>query len=543
MVGGERMATCDGTIPAGPLEAPLAVPCGTYAQTATMDATTAPHDGDLLARFAQQRDEAAFAALVERHHGLVQGVALRVLGTHADAEDAAQAVFLTLARKAHALASSRSLAPWLHHVARCVARTALQARHARDHHERQAGQQASTEAGDGADAALVAELRGRLDQELARLPERYRAPLILVHLEGRSLADAARILARPLGTVGACLSRGRTLLRARLARGGMPVAESAVGAALAASPAVTPASSAAIAASICQTVFHGAAPGSAVLALSNGALHMLRLAALKFVAAMIGIGIAVIAAGSAVATVMAAEPAPIAAPPTPDAASPALAGEVAALGARIAQLEHDRVDYGALAASGVLEGMAHDESACLFDPSGSLSMAAVTFLQLSAPEHAQLDRIISDTLARLAADLHAHGAHGDGSGSDRTAYLPSIGQDALTARADFEREVAAVLGRDRGRVLLDCLQSHWNDRFLGFCAYAQTVHASRSKNALHIEHHFNDTGNSYGGIAPSPTYALKYTLCAPYLQIDLASKDAPTPKASPAPPSAAGSGF
>ncbi len=537
------MANCDGTIPAGALEAPLAVPCSTYAQSATMDSTTAPHDGDLLARFALQRDEAAFAALVNRHHALVQGVALRVLGTHADAEDASQAVFLTLARKAHSLASSRSLAPWLHHVARCVARTALQARHARDHHERHAGQQASTETDDGDHAALFAELRSRLDQELARLPERYRAPLILVHFEGRSLADAARILARPLGTVGACLSRGRTLLRARLSHSGMPIAESAVGAALAASPAITPSSSAAVAASICQTVFHGATPGSAVLTLSNGALHMLRLAALKFVAAMIGIGIAVIAAGSAVVTVMAAETAPIMTPPTAGAASSALAGEVAALDARIAQMEHDRVDYAAIAASGVLEGIAHDDSACLFDASGSLSTAAVTFLQLSTPEHAQLDRIISDTLATLAASLRAHGAHGDGSGSDRTAYLPSIGQDAVTARADCQREVEAVLGHDRGRVLLDCLQSHWNDRFLGFCAYAQTVHASRSKNALHIEHHFNDTGNSYGGIEPSPTYALKFTLCAPYLLIDLESKDAPTPKAAPAAQSAAGSGF
>src|SRR4051812_16693251 len=103
---------------------------------ATM-ATDPDDDGRLLATFAETRDERAFEEVVRRHAGLVLGVCRRVLGREADAEDAAQAVFLTLARKAASLRRERSVAPWLHHVARCIALNAREAAAARAKHERE----------------------------------------------------------------------------------------------------------------------------------------------------------------------------------------------------------------------------------------------------------------------------------------------------------------------------------------------------------------------------------------------------------------------
>jgi RNA polymerase sigma factor (sigma-70 family) len=175
-------------------------------------------DRELLSRFVARGDEAAFEAVVRRHGPTVLGVARRVLGNAADAEDVFQATFLALARKASSERWQESAAGWLCETAR---RLALEAR-ARSSRRRRREDRAHPrpDAGPLADISLR-EAQAILDEELTRLPEKYRTPLILCCLEGSSRAEAARRLGRPLGTLKRRLEQGRDLLRARLARRGL----------------------------------------------------------------------------------------------------------------------------------------------------------------------------------------------------------------------------------------------------------------------------------------------------------------------------------
>jgi RNA polymerase sigma factor (sigma-70 family) len=172
-------------------------------------------DRALLERFVAHQDQQAFAAIVSRHGPMVLGVCRRVLRHHQDAEDAFQATFLVLARKAGSLDRPELLANWLYGVA---FRTAQQARAKvarRSHHEREA---ASMTAAWSEPQVGKGELRELLDQELFQLPEKYRAPLVLCYLEGKTNEEAARLLGWPPGSMSARLARGRELLRERLAR-------------------------------------------------------------------------------------------------------------------------------------------------------------------------------------------------------------------------------------------------------------------------------------------------------------------------------------
>jgi RNA polymerase sigma factor (sigma-70 family) len=182
-------------------------------------------DGQLLGRFLGQRDQAAFTEIVRRHGAMVWGVCARRLGETPDAEDAFQATFLVLLRKAPGLRGPGSLGPWLYGVAN---RTALKAegRNARrTARERALTDHAGAEPGQ---EHLWAELRPLLDEELSRLPEKYRRPLLLCYLQGLSNEEAARALGCPTGTVFSRLSRGRDLLRRRLARRGVSVTGAAL---------------------------------------------------------------------------------------------------------------------------------------------------------------------------------------------------------------------------------------------------------------------------------------------------------------------------
>lgn len=153
-------------------------------------------DSDLLVRFAQERDEAAFAELLYRHGPMVLGVCRRVLGNHHAAEDAFQATFLLLARRAPRLGRPVSLAGWLHTVARRTARDAV--RRARCRHKRELAHAPPNARGDD---MTWREIRQQLDTEIARLPAVYRPPLILCYLENVSQPEAARSAARgPPGT-------------------------------------------------------------------------------------------------------------------------------------------------------------------------------------------------------------------------------------------------------------------------------------------------------------------------------------------------------
>jgi RNA polymerase sigma factor (sigma-70 family) len=187
-------------------------------------------DGELLARFVLRRDEgaeAAFTALVERHGAMVMRTCRQVLGDQHDAEDAAQAVFLGLARRSGSIRRRESVASWLHGVALHVASRVQRAAARRRVHERRAVEIArdryeqqeprpTTDCGDDRWAEL--------HQELDRLPERFRAPLILLHLEGMTQEQAAAQLRLPLGTLQSRSARGRTQLKARLERRGAGLA-------------------------------------------------------------------------------------------------------------------------------------------------------------------------------------------------------------------------------------------------------------------------------------------------------------------------------
>jgi RNA polymerase sigma factor (sigma-70 family) len=175
-------------------------------------------DGQLLQRYTAEHDEAAFGELVRRHGPLVLGVCRRVLHNHHDAEDAFQATFLVLARRAASI-SPEAVGCWLHRVAYHAALKARLRLTARQRRERQARSSAS--AADPLVDVTARELVTVLDEELQRLPERQRSPLVLCYLEGKTRDEAAQQLGWSLGTLKRRLEQGREYLRARLARRGL----------------------------------------------------------------------------------------------------------------------------------------------------------------------------------------------------------------------------------------------------------------------------------------------------------------------------------
>jgi RNA polymerase sigma factor (sigma-70 family) len=186
-------------------------------------------DGQLLGCFLERRDEAAFEALVRRHAPMVLGVCRRVVGNVHDAEDAFQATFLVLVRKAASVRPREAVGSWLYGVAY---RTALGARARlvrRRAKERQVEEMPQPEV---EPAEPPRELLALLDRELSRLPEHYRVPVVLCDLEGRPRREVARRLGLPEGTLSSRLAKARKLLARRLKRHGPALAGGALAAAL-----------------------------------------------------------------------------------------------------------------------------------------------------------------------------------------------------------------------------------------------------------------------------------------------------------------------
>lgn len=181
-------------------------------------------DGQLLDRFRETGDEMAFTALVARHGPMVLEVCGAVLRNPADAEDAFQAAFLVLARRAGSLRSAACVGGWLYRVSRRIAiRASIANRSRRDDHPlstQLAGTEGEGRGGNPAHEAIRREVEAMVHEELARLPERDRAVLMLCDLEGISHAAAAQRLRWPLGTVKGRLARARDRLRHRLQRRG-----------------------------------------------------------------------------------------------------------------------------------------------------------------------------------------------------------------------------------------------------------------------------------------------------------------------------------
>ncbi len=234
----------------------------------------------LLERFAAEGDGAAFEALVARHGPMVLGTCRRMLGDGHDVEDAFQATFLVLARKAGSIRDADRLGPWLHGVARRVARRARAQSARRRAFEGPGGEAHAVAVADGPAGPEADELRSALDEELGRLPEKYRAPLVLCYLEGLTHDEAAGRLRWPVGTVRSRLAGGRDRLRGRLARRGLSPS--------AALPAGPPAAHlpAPLLTTTVRLATTAGTPSAHVASLAKGAMIAMMTSKLKLIAAL-----------------------------------------------------------------------------------------------------------------------------------------------------------------------------------------------------------------------------------------------------------------
>jgi RNA polymerase sigma factor (sigma-70 family) len=269
----------------------------------TTGTLTGAGERQLLDRFLADGDADAFEAIVRRHGPMVLSVCGRVLSDPNDVEDAFQATFLVLVRKAGSIRDRTVLGAWLHGVARHVSvRARVNAR------RRQAREQSGIEMAIWQDRRpgneSRAELRSVIDQEVSRLPERYRVPLVLCDLEGRSQDGVAAVLGCPVGTVKSRLSRGRDRLRTRLIRRGFAPSAGSLAALLSpdCAPAMTPELLAATVGAATRVaagrvITSGAVP-AAVAALVEHTSRSLSMNSLKFVIVLAAAGIVVASAGT-----------------------------------------------------------------------------------------------------------------------------------------------------------------------------------------------------------------------------------------------------
>ncbi len=273
-------------------------------------------DAELMSRFVAQRDGAALEALIRRHGSMVWSVCRRVLSNEQDAEDAFQASFLVLVRNAASIRPREQVGNWLYGTAY---RTALKARTTdarRRARERRAAEMIPTQAEADADWS---DLLPVLDQELNRLPDKYRTALVLCELEGRSRKEAARQLGIPEGTLSSRLATGRRMLAKRLGRPGLALSAGA----LAATTAVPPSLMASTVKTSSLVAAGTAAAGVVsvrVAALAEGVVRAMFLSKLTVGAALLAV-VAVLAAGAGGAAYCAAAAAPKPQPQTPPVAA------------------------------------------------------------------------------------------------------------------------------------------------------------------------------------------------------------------------------
>ncbi len=247
-------------------------------------------DGQLLDRFVARREEAVFEAILRRHGPMVWGVCRRVLRDHHDAEDAFQATFLVLARKAASVMPREKVGHWLYGVAY---QTAMKARAGRAKRRSRESQGIPLPEPGLAREEHQDDCRQQLDRELTRLPEKYRVPIILCELEGKSHKEAAEQLGWPMGTLSGRLSRARTMLSKRLSRQGASLSAGSLALLLAedSASAAVPAplmSSTVKAASLFAAGFStNGAVSATVVALAQGVLKAMFLGKFKNITAAI----------------------------------------------------------------------------------------------------------------------------------------------------------------------------------------------------------------------------------------------------------------
>jgi RNA polymerase sigma factor (sigma-70 family) len=228
-------------------------------------------DGQLLERFANQRDPSAFETLVVRHGPMVLGVCQSVLNDVHDAEDAFQATFLVLVRKAGAIGKPQSVASWLHGVAY---RLAVHAKADLARRRMQERQVPTMPPADPLADLIWQDLRPVLHEEVNRLPKKYRAPFVLCYLEGKTNEQAAQLLGCPKGTVLSSLSRAREQLRRRLTRRGLTLSSGLLATVLAhnTASAAVPGALASATVKAALSLVGGEAVGAGVISVSVSAL-------------------------------------------------------------------------------------------------------------------------------------------------------------------------------------------------------------------------------------------------------------------------------
>jgi RNA polymerase sigma factor (sigma-70 family) len=248
-------------------------------------------DGQLLEDYLRRREEAALAALVRRHGPMVWGVCRRVLRNYHDAEDAFQATFLVLVRKAASVVPREMVANWLHGVAHQTALKARATTAKRGARERQVTQMPEPAA---TDPELWDDLQPLLDQELSGLPDIYRVAIVLCNLEGKTRKEAARQLGVPEGTLAARLARGRVMLAKGLARHGLAVSGGTLAVVLAQNAALAGVPTSLVSATIKAASLFAAGPAAAtgvvpakVAGLAEGVLKTMLLTKVKIVAAVL----------------------------------------------------------------------------------------------------------------------------------------------------------------------------------------------------------------------------------------------------------------
>jgi len=257
-------------------------------------------DRQLLERFAATGEQGAFAALVDRHGSLVLGVCRRVLNNAEDAEDAFQATFLVLARKAESVGWQDSIGNWLYGVAYRVAMK-TRSKCIRQRQRELEYQPERSEGATPADQITWGELRCVLDDELQRLPAKYRAPLLLCYLEGKTRDEAAVQLGWSPGSVKGRLERGREMLRSRLEGRGLTV--SAVLCASLLPQSADAAVPAALAANTLQTATGFAAGEAAcvisphVLSLAQGVIQAMVITKIKMMGVLM-VGVSLLTLGA-----------------------------------------------------------------------------------------------------------------------------------------------------------------------------------------------------------------------------------------------------
>src|SRR5262245_46880967 len=250
-------------------------------------------DGHLLKRFVSHRDEAAFAELVYRHGPVVWGVCRRMLHDSHLAEDAFQAAFLILVRKARSIGRPDRLGSWLYGVA---CRTAMKARTQAARHSVQPCEMADMASTDSTDPSRQ-ELSAVLDEEVQRLPARYREPFLLCYVQGKTNSEAARHLGCPEGTIYSRLAWARDRLRGRLVSRGVAlsagslVAVLSAKAALAAVPAALVTSTIQAAMLFAESSTTAAALVPRAVALTEGVLQTMRVTKLKTIAAVLALSV------------------------------------------------------------------------------------------------------------------------------------------------------------------------------------------------------------------------------------------------------------